>query len=66
MEHRILVRKDGSVLESWMDTECKLHRENGLPAVLTTLGYEAYYIHGELQGRRFKQEETVAMRFENV
>jgi len=32
--------------EEWRDPEGRLHRENGLPAVLRTNGLEAYFEHG--------------------
>ena len=34
--------------EEWQDKEGRIHRPNGLPAVLDDEGYESYYEHGQL------------------
>ena len=43
--------------EHWYDKERRLHRSNGLPAVVGEDGYESYWEHGEKKTKRQKEHE---------
>ena len=38
--------RDGSRAEYWYDRNGSQHRNNGLPAIISSAGHEYYYIHG--------------------
>jgi len=40
--------------EHWFDSNEMLHRDNGIPAIIQNNDYEAYYIHGVFQYRKWK------------
>jgi len=38
---------DYTIVENWFDEEGRLHRAEGLPAVVGANGEDGYYIHGK-------------------
>ena len=49
----VLVKNKFHSTEYWYDKAGKPHKDNGLPAVTSTNGYEAYYTHGKLTRNKY-------------
>jgi len=43
---------NGVCTEHWKTIMGDLHRENGLPAVTNSLGYESYWLRGKFLGQK--------------